>query len=530
MKPLRIGTRASELALWQAHYLQDLLNQHSIASELVLVQTKGDTDHRPFRQIAGDGFFTKALEEKLADHSIDVAIHSCKDLASQKLADLPWRALGPRADTQDVLILKKEHADNQELQNLRIGTSSPRRMAQLQLDYPLAKAVELRGNVPTRLQKALSDEYDGIILAKAGLLRLGLLESLPDSLIYRELDWVTAPCQGILAVQGSNLILDKLKDLFDPTLQRIAEMEKSILAFLGGGCHMAVGAQISAELDRGFRLRYFFHEQQQYHQVDTLFAGLDELQSQLFARIEAMSPSAEQLVLTHSLAHHRKVYQLAKAKGLSCVSLPTIEIQSCMHQFKLEAEFTRIAAADALVFSSQYAVKIFMLEYLHKNLPLDVLHNKQFLCVGQKTLEKFADYGLPVEAEVFPNAAALVQALANEGVNFHKLLFIGSPDSELLKQQIPAKIQLDTLFVYKSVAIDNLSFPLNKNLIFGFASPLSVANFLSRYGNEVLKTNKVVAIGPTTAGALDKWGIAYQQNILSGSWEKLIETVLNYKG
>ncbi|MEC9283285.1 MAG: hydroxymethylbilane synthase [Bdellovibrionota bacterium] len=523
-KILKIGTRGSELALWQAEHLKASLEKINIESELVIITTKGDKDYRPLKDIAGDGFFTKALENELFAENVDLAIHSCKDLASMKLAQLPWRGFGPRAVTNDVLILHKVNESNTSLDGLKIGTSSPRRVAQLKKYYPKSQAVELRGNVPTRMNKVLTEDYDGVILAKAGLMRLGLLEKLPKELIAIDLEWTTAPCQGILAIQAKQEILNRIDELFEPELDRLAQIEKSVLAYLGGGCHMAVGAQIHKE-EQGYSFSFFFEKADgKIQDFRKNYPDLESLEAEIFSDIAEASGEKE-LILTHNLVNHKKVFSLAADRDILCRSLPMIEVKSAVHPREFHEKLEEIKKLKALIFTSQNAVKIFFLELVNQNFDFDFLKDKKLISIGSATAKKIKDFGFDsVQPDLESSSKGLIELLNKDYKAGDALALIGGEQSHLLKyrNQINAKLQHFVVYRTEKTAKKHA---FSEKAAISFANPKAVENFVSVYGKEMLNNKSIFVIGPSTAASLEALGFDVQQAKNSGSWEDLLQLV-----
>ncbi|MBI3872533.1 MAG: hydroxymethylbilane synthase, partial [candidate division Zixibacteria bacterium] len=262
---MKIGTRGSELALWQAHFTHDLLKQTTgIDAEIITIKTAGDRDLvTPLPEMSGKGFFTKEIEEALLDGRIDLAVHSLKDLQTQMPPGLEIGAVPARADRRDVLLIRPEAYERSKplrlRQNVRVGTSSARRIAQLRFLRPDIEVESLRGNVPTRVRKLREGRYDAILVAAAGLDRLQL--ALDDLIAYRlpEQLIVPAPGQGALAVQvrtGDGKTRAHVEKMDQPTLRRNVALEREILSRLEGGCQLALGTAAD-ETESGLRLTVF---------------------------------------------------------------------------------------------------------------------------------------------------------------------------------------------------------------------------------------------------------------------------------
>jgi hydroxymethylbilane synthase len=247
---IRIATRASALALWQAHYVQAALQRPELEVRLVEVITQGDRDQQAFRLMQGTGFFTKAVQLELLEGRADIAVHSYKDLPSEPAPGLQIAAVTKRADSRDVLLINPEAYDATagELGLKRgstVGTSAVRRQAQLELLRPDLQLLDLRGNVPTRIQKLRDGHYDAIVLAAAGLERLQ-----PDlsGLHPVELDhsvMVSAPAQGALALEvrsDDERAFQLARRLHDPAGYPCIAAERGLMARLDAGCQLALGA------------------------------------------------------------------------------------------------------------------------------------------------------------------------------------------------------------------------------------------------------------------------------------------------
>ena len=200
-KHVRIATRKSDLALWQANWVKDRLESLGHTTELVLIETQGDREQDAFKLMQGQGFFTKAVQDAVLAQDADVAVHSHKDLPSAPMPGLEIAAISGREDPRDVLLVRPDafDVDGDDLplqQGAKVGTSAARRQAQLLHLRPGLEVQELRGNVPTRVQKLRDGQYDAIVLAAAGLARLQLdLSSLEIRFLSPDL-FVPAPAQG----------------------------------------------------------------------------------------------------------------------------------------------------------------------------------------------------------------------------------------------------------------------------------------------------------------------------------------------
>lgn len=251
MTTLRIGTRGSALALTQTGMVAgDLADATGVKTELVTITTDGDRTNEPLSRAGGTGLFTGALRDALLDDRCDLVVHSLKDLPTAPHDRLVVAAIPAREDARDALCAR----DGLTLEGLpagaRVGTGSPRRMAQLRARRPDLEVVDIRGNVDTRLGRVAPGDLDAVILAAAGLRRLGRTDVVTELLDADR--WPTAPGQGALAVEvraGDEALVKAL----DHVETRVAvEAEREVLALLEAGCSAPVGAR--AVVDAGLLL------------------------------------------------------------------------------------------------------------------------------------------------------------------------------------------------------------------------------------------------------------------------------------
>ncbi len=244
MARLRIGSRGSQLALWQAHHISSLLRERGHEVELEIIRTTGDkiTDVA-LAKVGTKGMFTKEIEEALAEGGIDLAVHSLKDLPTELSAGFEIAAVTTRENLRDVFCSRKYQSIDDLPQRALVGTSSLRRQAQLKAVRPDLDIHPLRGNVDTRLRKLEAGEYDAIILAAAGLNRLGKTEMVRQ-IIPAEL-MCPAAGQGALGIEiraGDSITQQHLVFLDDRAARISTACERALLNKLGGGCQVPIGA------------------------------------------------------------------------------------------------------------------------------------------------------------------------------------------------------------------------------------------------------------------------------------------------
>ncbi len=240
---LRIGSRGSQLALWQANHIAGLLRGQGHTVEIEIVKTTGDRlQEVTFAQVGSKGMFTKEIEEALADGRVDLAVHSLKDLPTELPQPFALAATPPRVDPRDAFV-SVNFANLAALpQGARVGTSSQRRRAQLKAMRPDIEAVEFRGNVDTRLRKLAEGRVDAILLAAAGLERLEKTEWVRERLEPRE--FCPAAGQGALGIEARKddaATIAAVAFLDDEATRFAVTVERAALAALGGGCQVPIG-------------------------------------------------------------------------------------------------------------------------------------------------------------------------------------------------------------------------------------------------------------------------------------------------
>lgn len=238
-KLIRIGTRGSKLALWQAHHVADLIKASGYQTEIITIDTRGDKIlDVSIAKIGSKGVFTEEIEEKLLDGSIDIAVHSAKDLASSIPDELELIAFTSREVVNDV-VLSFQKDFNLKNEKIKVGTSSTRRVAFLKHFYPQAEAVSIRGNLQTRMEKLKAGHCDALILAYAGIHRMGYEDLIVDRI---ETSYFVPPVgQGSIAIECHKKLSFDKKEVIerwvnDASTEDCVRTERAFLKTLEGGC------------------------------------------------------------------------------------------------------------------------------------------------------------------------------------------------------------------------------------------------------------------------------------------------------
>jgi hydroxymethylbilane synthase len=260
---LTIGSRGSDLALYQATFIRDILiKDFGCEVEITIIKTSGDKiDTISFDKMEGKGFFTKELEEALLAREIDLAVHSLKDLMTTQPDGLKLGAAGYRADRRELLLVRQGARTNSGLLPVKagsvIGTSAARRKAQIAYQNPQLEIKDLRGNVPTRVQKLRDGQYDAILIAAAGVQRLNLDLTGLDAIPLNPEAFLPAPAQGILGIQirdNDPSVEAVVGRMGSPEEFRQAKLERGLLAKFGLGCSLPLGVY-SQTLRNTYRLK-----------------------------------------------------------------------------------------------------------------------------------------------------------------------------------------------------------------------------------------------------------------------------------
>lgn len=248
-KAIVIGSRGSDLALWQANHVKSSLENLGHEVSIQIIKTSGDQiQHLSFDKMEGKGFFTKEIEEALLQKKVDLAVHSHKDLETTNPEGLVVACVSDREDPAELILIRKESTSTNEKWQLKqqaiVGTSSGRRKSQLLAFRPDIELKDLRGNVPTRIEKLRRGDYDAIMLAKAGVSRLNLDLSDLEVISLDPKEFIPAPAQGVLGLQireEDTELKEILAQLNNQEVQANIGIERKVLNLFQGGCQLPLG-------------------------------------------------------------------------------------------------------------------------------------------------------------------------------------------------------------------------------------------------------------------------------------------------
>lgn len=249
MALIKIGTRGSDLALWQANFVKSELEKLGCEVEINIIKTQGDKiQHLSFDKLEGKGFFTKEIEDALLNESVDLAVHSHKDLETNQPEGLEIVAVSDRENPSDILLIQKDAYDPSKQLALKngaiVGTSSARRKALLNAFRTDIEIKDLRGNVPTRIDKLRQGNYDAIVLANAGVSRLEIDLSEFQVEVLKPQEFIPAPAQGVLGLQirtNDEETRKYVSQMNNHQVKSIINIERGVLNKLNGGCQLPLG-------------------------------------------------------------------------------------------------------------------------------------------------------------------------------------------------------------------------------------------------------------------------------------------------
>jgi len=527
---LTIGSRGSQLALWQARHVAGLLHQLGVETRLEIIRTTGDKITAvSLAQIGSKGLFTKEIEEALLDRRIALAVHSLKDLPTVLPAGLALAAIPERELAFDALVGCKL-ADLKP--GARVGTSSMRRAAQLRRLRPDLAIENIRGNLDTRLRKLVEGLYDAIVLAAAGLRRLGWAERIAELLTPEQV--CPAVGQGALAIETlSDSEAYAICRQLDHEPTRIAvTAERAVLEALGGGCQVPIGAYAEVA-DGRIRLRAVVVH------PDGSAAVLETAEDTAQNAVICAKNTAKSLLEHGGRAILRAVYGASlplagrrvvvtraseqsaglagqlRRLGAEVVDLPTIAFVPPENWNALDAALAGLEVYDWLVFTSANGVRFFFQRIEETGVTLAKSRAK-VCAVGPLTADSARQHGLTVD--LMPpdfTGEALAQTLSNQDLAGKRVLLAQAQAArdtvrELLRQ---AGATVDAITVYRTVVPDGLTAQARALFAEGrpdwvtFTSGSTVRSLLAAIGAAGLAGVRSASIGPATTAVARQCGL-----------------------
>jgi len=506
-RKLIIGTRGSELALWQANHIKGRLEESGFEAELKIIKTQGDNiQHLRLDKLEGKGFFTKELEEELLAGSIDIAVHSHKDLPTVNPPGLIIAAVSEREDPSELLLILKDCVDSKKKlgvkHNAIVGTSSNRRKAQLLSLRPDLEIEDLRGNINTRIQKLRDEKYDAIMLAKAGVERINIDLSEFQVQEINPTEIVPAPAQGVLAVQireNNDELREILQKINNSDVEKVIGVERKVLNLFDGGCHMPLGCYCryedgkyevwtsKAETGSDFPDRVFFSSTTTKGLAEKIISAFNK-ERKLPQTVFISRDVNENSYLYRALAKHH-----IKLEGESLIKI--YPIINKLDPFILKH-------VDWIFFSSKNGIENFF------KLEPRLSKKTKFAVVGRGSEEMLNQYGY---------AAAYTGQ--DEGIDTEEIgkvfgemnpnttiLFPRAKGSlQTIQKQMKEDIKVIDLPVYETVLAENVSKSNAEVLI--FTSPSNVDAYFA--DNLIDPDQKIISIGYSTGRKLEEYGVSF---------------------
>jgi len=496
---LRIATRGSDLALWQANHIASKLHGIGLKTELKIIKTQGDKiQHLSLEKLEGKGFFTKEIEDALLNNEADLAVHSHKDLPTESHPDLMIAAVTDREDPSELLLIRKESVDARQRFSLKknaiVGTSSSRRKSQLLAFRKDIELKDLRGNVPTRIDKLRKENYDAILIAAAGVERLELDISDLHAEKLSPKEFIPAPAQGVLAIQirkGEKELYTKLQSLNQPAVAMEIGIERKVLNLFQGGCQMPVGAYCE------------YNEDKEVYQTwisksttwDQLPVGIyvesknpESLAEKIVGKIKSVKPgrvfisrnTREDDYFHRVLSHHG-----FSVEGKSLIQMNPLPIRS-------------VPVTDWIFFSSKNAVTFFFLQK-------PALGNQKFGCIGKSTADAIRKFGKRADFIGYSADTKMTGKQFASRVGSGTVLFPMAKGSMRSIQNGFVKAgQTIDLAVYETLKTE-VEIQTAEIDFFLFTSPSNVEAFFEK--NKLNSSHKIIAMGDATASSLKKFGV-----------------------
>ena len=516
---LRIGTRGSDLALWQARHIAGQLTRAGHEVEIIVLETRGDRiDDVPLQSVEGKGFFTTELEQALSSERIDLAVHSHKDLPSEMPAGLVIAAVPPRAAAEERLLVAPLAHDPDAAflplkRGARVGTSAPRRTAQLAALRADLQLSALRGNVPTRVRRLREGRYDAIVLAAAGLDRLALdVSGLVVLTLPRE-QLVPAPGQGALAIQtrASDGALRELcaRVLADPEAAATVAAERALLVALGGGCNLPLGVTLQRDAKRVWHALAFLgagHPRPEHPARWCRASGADPAAAAAAAGalLDGGAPTAcgplagLRVALTGSRDSAGELCARLATLGARVLREDVVEIED-LEAPALARSLAALARGDALVVTSANAAR--------RLRGLAVAAGVRIAAVGQASARALRDAGLAPEVVGEGGARELARRL--DLARGARVLF---PCAENARRELEVElaergVMVERLVLYRSRARHGAALSAEADVRL-YLSPSAVAAGLEHERAGSGRAQRL-ALGPSTSAALAAAGLAH---------------------
>jgi hydroxymethylbilane synthase len=492
-----IGSRGSDLALWQANFVLRKLQKLGLDASIQIIKTQGDKiQDLSFDKLEGKGFFTKELEEALLSKEIDLAVHSHKDLPTTSPEGLTIAAVSEREDPAELLLVRRESVDNALKYSFKkeavIGTSSARRKSQLLAFRPDAKIIDLRGNVPTRIQKLRDKQYDAIMLAAAGVERLRIDLSEFKVLRLDPKEFIPAPAQGVLGLQireDDFELGEQVRKLNSEKVESVIAIERKVLNLFDGGCQLPLGVYCVKE-DHKFKVwtsksdSWDSMPKRIYREASSADGFAERIVKAISAR------SSGSVLITRDLEESSFFKNTLEGNGYKVSGLSFITTQ--------QVKIKELPQSDWIFFASSNAVEHFFSQ--EPALPAKV----KFGVIGRSTEQTLKKFGRNAAFVGSVNDTKVVGKKFAKTAGTESVLFPQAKGGlRTVQQQFADASRLTDLVVYETVKKEQLSIPTADVVV--FTSPSNVDSYFEKSS---IKEQKVVAIGASTEKRLREKGVS----------------------
>jgi hydroxymethylbilane synthase len=504
-----IGSRGSDLALWQANYVLRKVQKLGLTAEIKIISTQGDEIQTlSFDKLEGKGFFTKEIEDALISKEIDVAVHSHKDLPTTSPEGLIIAAVSEREDPAELVLIRKESVDNTQKfsfkKNALVGTSSARRKSQLLAFRKDITISDLRGNVPTRIQKLRDKKYDAIMLAAAGIERLRIDLSEFKVLRLDPKEFIPAPAQGVLGLQireDDHELVEFINKLNSEKVQDIIGIERKVLNMFDGGCQLPLGVYCIKENNK---FKVWASKADAWDKPPKrvyLESFTDEgLAAKIVDALKGINGTS--VLITRDLAEDSFFKNVLEGNGYDVKGISFIETN--------KVTFKEVTPTDWIFFASATAVRFFFEQ------DPQLKPKIKFGVIGKSTEEELKRYNRNAAFVGSVNDTKVVGKKFAKTVGAETVLFPQAKGGlRTIQQQFEDAGKLTDLTVYETVKKINVQLPEVEVVV--FTSPSNVASFFEK--GKINNKQRVIAMGKSTEKKLQEFGV--ENCILPESFDEI---------
>ena len=494
-KKLIIGSRGSDLALWQANYIQSQLQKLGCETEIKIIKTQGDIiQNLNFDKLEGKGFFTKEIEDALLKNEIDLAIHSHKDLPTENTTGLTIAAVSEREQAIDCIFIHPLKVDLSEPLGIKkgsvIATSSARRKSQIKMLQSNLVIKDIRGNVPTRLNKVRTNNYDAVVLAIAGVKRLQLNTS---DLVSRPLtvdELVPAPAQGVLAIQTREndvQLIQLLSKINNIEVQDLIAIERGILNRFDGGCQLPLGAmaiktndlvQVKISKANSWNkspMRFYYESKVDTNLVDSI---VENIKSFMPKSVFVSTSNNNLIAVQNSLQDNGFTFKFSSL--INIVPNKKIEIEK----------------TDWIFFSSKKAVQIYNEVYGKPS--------SKIAAIGAATALKAIEvFGVCDFSGNDKSPEQVAKLFEQEHHPLSVLFPVSNKTKDTVFNSFSDSVKIEKFALYETTALPDIEKIENEIMV--FTSPSNFKSYVNQHG--FLPHQKLIAFGKTTAKEMENCGI-----------------------